>query len=145
VKTLKLLTGFGYFKKGRSFLLLPFFLFVTSCSVVNLSHYGRVTFHNGQQKNSFVFYVNDDFLKKNSNSKRDANNPKITEAESKLLLSLLKQKKSCLNKSQTPSFRIISRQEKIYDVTFAHLIESNYNAEPVAPRMYFGRCVADSF
>ncbi len=144
MKTLKLLTGFGYFKKGRSFLLLPFFLFVTSCAV-NFSNYGRVTFHSGQQKNSFVFYVNDDFLKKNSSSKRDENNPKMTEAESDLLFSLLRQKKSCLNGGRTPSFRIISRQEKVYDMTFAHLIETNYNAEPVAPRMYFGKCVTDSF
>lgn len=123
-------------------MLLPFFLFEVCC-VNDLSSYGKVVFHNGQQKNSFVFSVSDDFLKRNSDSKRDENNPKMTEAESDLLLSLLKQKKSCSENGQTPSFRIISRQEKVYDMTFAHLIESNYNAKPIAPRMYFGKCVTD--
>jgi hypothetical protein len=45
-----------------------------------------------------------------------------------------------MDRSRTPLFTITSRQEKIYDMTFAHLIEESYNARPVAPRMYFGQC-----
>jgi hypothetical protein len=56
------------------------------------------------------------------------------------LTNLLKEQKYCLNDSGYPSFIITSRQEKIYDMTFAHLIEQNYNARPIAPRMYFGQC-----
>ena len=64
----------------------------------------------------------------------------MTQAEAKLLTSLLKEQKYCLSDSGSPSFIITSRQEKIYDMTFAHLIEQNYNARPIAPRMYFGQC-----
>ena len=126
-------------KKGGSFLLLPFFLLIVSCAS-DLSHYGRVTLHNGSKKDSFVFSVNEEFIKSNPNSPKDKRNPKLTEAESELLANLLKQKSYCPNKYGSPLFDITSRQEKIYDMTFAHLIEQNYNAKPVAPRMYFGRC-----
>ncbi len=145
VKTLSFLIVNQNLKKGRGFLLLPFLFFVISCSSYNSSDQGRVTFHNGEKQSSFVFLVNDSFIKENSSSSSDKNHPKMTVAESDLLFSLLKQKKSCLNKSGTPSFRIISRQEKVYDMTFAHLIENSYNAKPLTPRMYFGRCEVESY
>lgn len=126
-------------KKGGSFLLLPFFLLVISCAF-DQSQHGRVTFHNKPNQDSFVFSVTDEFVRKNSTSPANKKNPKMTEAEAKLLSTLLKQKSYCLNKYGTPLFHITSRQEKIYDMTFAHLIEQNYNAKAVAPRMYFGRC-----
>lgn len=133
---------FGY-KKGRSFLLLPFFLFIVSCAG-DLSRYGRVTTHNTTtNKNSFVFAVNEQFLAENPNSKTDKKNPKMTEAEAKLLNSLLKQQSYCLNGYGSPVFIVTSRQEKIYDMTFAHLIEQNYNARPVTPRTYFGQCIKE--
>lgn len=126
-------------KKGRSFLLLPFFVFVVSC-YSDLSSHGRVTLHNTTSKDSFIFSVQDEFLQKNSSSKPDKSNPKISRAESKLLQTLLKQKRYCLNAYGTPTFTITSRQEKVYDITFAHLIENNYNARSIAPIVYYGRC-----
>ena len=126
-------------RNGRSFLLLPFFLFLISCAT-DLSRYGRITLHNTADNDSFVFSVSDEFLKINSTSTQDKKNPKMTEAESKLLTALLQQKKYCLDSYGSPFFTVTSRQEKIFDMTFAHLIEENYNARPIAPRMYFGRC-----
>ncbi|MBP7709688.1 MAG: hypothetical protein KA100_01285 [Rickettsiales bacterium] len=129
-------------KKGRSFLLLPFFLFVVSCSQ-NYSRYGRVTLHSNVGKDTFSFSVSEEFTKLNSGSPKDKKNPKMTEAEADLLASLLEQRNYCLSKKGSPLFSITSRQEKIYDMTFAHLIEQNYNSKPVAPRTYFGRCVKE--
>ncbi len=130
-------------KKGRSFLLLPFFLFVISCTS-DLSNYGRVTLqHSSTSNNLFVFSVSDEFTKSSLNSAKSETHPKMTEVEEKLLIKLLKQKKYCIGTNGLPFFSITSRQEKIYDMTFAHLIEQNYNAKAVAPRMYFGRCVKE--
>jgi hypothetical protein len=84
--------------------------------------------------------VSDEFLSSNSNSPKDKVFSKMTKAEADLIKILLKQKKYCLNKDGIPFFVITSRQEKIYDMTYAHLIEQNYKARPIAPRMYFGKC-----
>lgn len=132
-------TNFSY-KKGRSFLLLPFFLCAISCKNIDPAQYGRVTLHNTGDNNSFIFSVNDEFSQISKKSPIDKKNPRITEAESKLLMALLEQKKYCLDKNGDPHFLITSRQEKIFDMTFAHLIEQNYRARPIAPRMYFGQC-----
>jgi len=129
----------SFLKKGRSFLLLPFFLLSISCHS-DPSNYGRVTLHNTADRDSFIFSVNDEFIKMNSASPQDKKNPKMTKAEAGLLALLLQQKKYCLDAAGNPIFTITSRQEKIFDMTFAHLIEESYNARPVAPRMYFGRC-----
>jgi hypothetical protein len=126
-------------KKGRSFLLLPF-LFMAACTT-DPSRHGSISLHSTSDKNSFIFSVNDEFANATSTSPQDEKNPKITKAEAKLLAALLKQKKYCLNKHGTPLFAVTSRQEKIYDRTFAHLIEENYNARPIVPRMYFGQCL----
>lgn len=137
---LRLFLKFNY-KKGRSFLLLPFFIFMTYCAVdLKMSH-GRITLHNTGDKNSFIFLVDDEFIDANKNSPQDEYNPRMTVAESKLLLLLLREKKYCLNDAGNPIFTITSRQEKIFDVTFAHLIAENYRANPIAPRMYFGQCI----
>jgi hypothetical protein len=66
----------------------------------------------------------------------------MTEAESELLVKLLKQSKYCFNSDEKIFFKITSKQEKIYDMTFAHLIEQNYNARPVTPLMYYGECTS---
>ncbi len=127
------------YKKSRSFLLLLFFLLVTCCKA-DLPSYGRVSLYNNVDKNSFVFSVSDEFLLSSTKSPQDKKFPKMTEAESKLLFGLLQQKKYCLTKNGSPLFTITSRQEKIYDMTYAHLIEKNYKTRPIAPRMYFGQC-----
>ena len=127
------------YKKGRSFWLLPFFVFAFSCVNQDLSKSGRISFHNTGGKGSFIFTVSEEFVEDNKNSAQDKYNPKISEAEAALLTKLLKQSKYCLN-SKNPPFIITSKQEKIFDMTFAHLIEENYNARPIVPRTYFGQC-----
>lgn len=132
----------SYYKKGRSFLLLPFFLLAISCADKDLSRYGKISLHNTADHNSFVFSVSEEFSEKYKNSPKDKNNPKLSEAETKLLYVLLKQKQYCLNNGD-PLFSITSRQEKVFDMTFAHLIEQNYKARPIVPRMYYGRCKSE--
>jgi len=140
MQILKLIKSKSFnYKKGGKLIFLPFFLFAISCAG-NLSKYGRVTLHNTADKNSFVFSASEEFTKVNAASPKDKKFPKMTQAEVKLLINLLKEQKYCLNDSEGPNFIITSRQEKIYDMTFAHLIEQNYNARPIAPRMYFGQC-----
>ena len=102
------------------------------------SLHGKITPFNGS-KNSFSFSVDEQYLEKNQNSKKSEEHPQMTEAEDKLLTKLLKKQNYCKSDKGT-NFVITSRQEKIYDVTFSHLIEQNYKAKPVAPRMYFGEC-----
>ncbi|MDX2083323.1 MAG: hypothetical protein SFV53_05005 [Rickettsiales bacterium] len=116
------------------------FILAFSCATQDFSQYGRVNLY-GQGSKNFTFAVSDDYLRANQNSKPDKVNPKMTVAESDLLLNLLKQKKYCLNNSGKIFFRITSKQEKIYDMTFAHLIEQNYNARPVTPVIYYGECL----
>lgn len=123
-------------------LVLSSFFILSSCSSVDPFHDGKVELYNGNDSTSFVFTVSDSFTQKNKNSPSDKDNPKITKAESELLAALLTQKKICLGEDDVPLFRITSRQEKIFDATFAHLIEQNYKARPVAPKMYFGKCLS---
>jgi hypothetical protein len=120
---------------------LILFFVVASCAA-DKSRYGRVELYNGSgDRSSFVFTVSDDFISANKNSLQDKENPKLTEAESDLLASLLKERNFCLNKDGIVAFKITSRQEKIFDATFAHLIEENYRARPLTPRTYSGKCL----
>ncbi len=105
-----------------------------------MSQHGRVAFY-GNSKN-FTFSVSEDYSRANQGSKPDKTNPKLTKAESELLLSLLERKKYCVNAEGKIFFRITSKQEKVYDMTFAHLIEQNYNARPVTPVIYYGECLS---
>jgi hypothetical protein len=129
-------------KKGRSLRFLPFFIFLAACAMINPSRYGKVTLHNTGDLNSFTFIVSDEFLIKNNNSPQDQQNTKLSEAEAELLYNLLKQKKYCLAANGRPAFIVTSRQEKVFDMTFAHLIEKNYKSRPIVPRTYFGHCKA---
>ncbi len=122
-------------------LRLAFLLLIASCAV-NKARYGRVELYGaGDDRNSFVFTVSDEFTSQNKESLQDKKNPKITEAEAALLNYFLKEKKFCLDGEGDPLFEVTSRQEKIFDATFAHLIEENYKARPLAPKMYFGKCI----
>ena len=124
---------------NRITILAALALAVSAC-ISNPSLYGKVKQYSTSDKKSFVFSIDEEFLRKHQNSSKDENYPLMTESEVKLLQALLMQNNYCLNSEGKPSFVINSRQEKIYDVTFAHLIEQSYNARPVAPRMYFGAC-----
>jgi hypothetical protein len=63
--------------------------------------------------------------------------------ELKLLMQFLKRDRYCINQSGDLSFKINSKQEKIYDITFSSLIEKSYNAKPISPVTYFGECLKD--
>lgn len=126
--------------KSRAFLFLPL-IFFNYCSQ-NYSSHGRVKFYNNGNKDTFSVSVTEEFVKLNPNSPPDKKNPKITEAEGKLIERFLKQEGHCLkNNKGSPLFIITNRQEKIYDITFAHLIEGSYNSKPLTPLIYFGRCI----
>jgi hypothetical protein len=120
---------------------LLFFIFVTSCAAKDLSQYGRVTFY-GQDSKNFTFFVSEEYVRANRDSKPDKSNPRMTKAETELLLNLLERRSYCVNDQGKILYRITSKQEKIYDMTFAHLIEQNYNARPVTPVMYYGECLS---
>ncbi len=117
-----------------------FLLFLAVSCATDMSHQGRVELYNAGDRNSFVFTVSDEFTSSHKISLADEKNPKITQAEAVLLTSLLKEKKFCLDEDGIPLFEVTSRQEKIFDATFAHLIEENYRARPLAPKTYFGKC-----
>ncbi len=118
-------------------------LFISSC--VNQFGYdkdaAKLSFFNSANKKTFSFVVNDQFIKAHANSGPSALYPKMNVAELKLLMSFLRDNNYCINKNGELSFKINSKQEKIYDVTFSSLIEENYNAKPVSPTTYFGECL----
>ncbi len=104
----------------------------------DLSKYGKPNIHKSQEgADAFTFVVDEEYLSANQNSKKDPKNPFMTKAETALLKNLLSKQNYCAK----DGFKITSKQEKIYDITFAHLIEQNYKARPVAPRMYYGSCL----
>ena len=115
------------------------FILLSSC-ISNPSRYGKIRQYSTSDKKSLVFSVDDNFLQEHENSKKDENYSLMTQSEVALLKALMMEQNYCLNSESKPDFKINSRQEKIYDVTFAHLIEQSYNARVVAPRMYFGEC-----
>lgn len=134
------------FKKGsnlkcllRFSRLLPFFI-ATSCILDPTSH-GRVVKRNSIDKNLFIFSVKQEYVTKHKDSPQDKKNPKITKAESRLLVKLLDLANYCINEEGDVVFRITSKQEKIYDMTYASLIEESYHARPLTPLMYYGQCL----
>ncbi len=133
------------FKKSRViFGALLFFMFVTSCSHRDMTQDGKVTLRGPKSKN-FTFTVSEEYIQAHKNSKISNKDPKLTEAEFDLLINLLDHKQYCVNDQGKVFFRITSKQEKVYDMTFAHLIEQNYNARPVMPAMYYGECLNRPF
>jgi hypothetical protein len=135
---LKMLPLLNILKKTTFFLLL----ILSSCAS-GILHQGRVELYGAGDRNSFVFTVSDEFTLSHKDSLPDKKNPKITQAEADLLVTLLKEKKFCLDSDGDLLFEITSRQEKIFDATFAHLIEESYKARAIAPKMYFGKCLKD--
>lgn len=121
-------------------LLRLFILLLAFSCATDQRRYGRVETYGDNDRSSFLFTVSDEFVAGHKDSLPDKTNPKITTAESSLLVALLKEKEFCLNQDGAPTFTILSRQEKIFDATFAHLIENNYRARPLTPRTYAGKC-----
>jgi hypothetical protein len=119
------------------------FVLILLFSCTNGDHfkYGKVSFHATADKNFFVFTVDDNFYKKYKNSPNNKTHPRLSDQEYKMLKTLLKDKKYCIENSINPQFEIISRQEKIFDATFSKLIAENYNAKPLAPVSYYGKCL----
>ncbi len=118
-------------------------LLISSC--VNKFGYdsdsAKLSFFNSTNKKAFSFVVDNKFIKKNAKSQPSALYPKMNVAELKLLMSFLRDKNYCINQNGELSFKINSKQEKVYDATFSSLIEQNYNAKPVSPATYFGECL----
>jgi len=126
-------------KRGKNLRVLPLFLFVFSCGY-DANKYGKVKIHENSEQKSFTFMVSDQFVKDNANSSLVKGNVQMTKAEHSLLSSILRKDKLCLNNYGFPSFVVTSKQEKVYDVTYASLIEEHYNAPSITPITYFGKC-----
>lgn len=124
--------------KGRSLLLLPFLFFVISCKS-SITQGDVKMYDSVNKKGYFAFTVDQNFERENSKSPLDKKYKKMTVSEVDLLTKILKNKGYCQKDSET-SFVILSKQEKIYDMTFAHLIEENYKSRPLTPKTFFGYC-----
>lgn len=128
-------------KQKASFFLLSMLIITTSCKNPDYLKYGRITFHVASQSDYFVYTVDDIFYKKYKNSPNNKKHPRLSDEEYKMLITLLREGKYCLKKSLNPDFEIISRQEKIYDVTFAKVIAESLNSKSLYPVSYYGRCL----
>ncbi len=116
-------------------------ILLSSCANSDYFKYGKVTFHATSNNDFFVFTVDDNFYKKYKNSPNNKNHPRLSDEEYSMLKTILKSKKYCIENSINPQFEIISRQEKIFDATFSKLIAENYNAKPLTPVSYYGKCL----
>lgn len=124
-----------------SSVVVPFFFLLLSSCVSTSVRDARVQFDESD-KTSFVFFIEHRNRAGHLNVERSELHPQLTKEEARVLDKILRKQGSCsLNNDKIPSFQVISRQEEVYDVTYAGLIEQNYNPRPVAPIMYFGRCI----
>jgi hypothetical protein len=115
-------------------------ILLTSCSLTKINDTGRVDL-NDASGISFNFSINEERTNKDFSLSKDKNYPEMTELSAKLLMKILKRKKYCLNKEGKIDFMILSRQEKIYDITYSGLIEQSYSAKkPLSPIIYYGKC-----
>ncbi len=121
--------------------LILFLTLSFSCTNADYFKYGKVTFHATSKNDFFVFTVDDNFYKKYKNSPNNKNHPRLSDEEYNMLKAILKNKKYCIENSINPQFEIISRQEKIFDTTYSKLIAESYNAKPLAPVSYYGKCL----
>jgi hypothetical protein len=121
-----------------SLISLPIF---SSCFFAPNSDGVKLNFFQSKNKQSFSFVVSERFLQHHQGSESSALYPAMTNAELRVLMKNLRNNKYCINKDADLSFKIKSKQEKIYDITFSGLIEQNYNAKPISPVTYFGECI----
>ena len=125
------------YKKGIILTIMPFLLFC--CSVEN-NYSSYVKVENIGNKKFFTFFVDDEFIAKNYKSPPYKKFPKISIAEYELLLKLIKNDNKC--GFEKLDIVIHSRQDKVYDTTFAHLVSQNYRARPISPVIYNGECLS---
>lgn len=123
------------------FLCISLFILSACVSQADLNSVKLSFFKSSSGKKTFSFVVGEDLIKRHYNSKPSNVYPKMTEVELKLLKKVLQDNKYCINKNGELSFKITSKQEKIYDVTFPNLIERNYRAKSITPTTYFGECI----
>jgi hypothetical protein len=129
-------------KSSKITILLLLFLITLACTSKKASKSpASLSFHITGSKKTFIFTVSEDFLSQNKSSAVHKKHTKLTNAEFDLLLSLLKEKKYCLDNKNKYAFSIDSRQEKIFDVTYSQLIAKSYNAKPISPVSYYGSCI----
>ncbi len=116
-------------------------MLATSCAIVDADKYGKVSLYKSTSKSpTFLFKVEESYVAKTIDSAKDEEHPLLSEAQVKLLNQILINQKLCLDEYNYPKFTITSKQQRIYDVTFANLIEQSYNAKPVTPLTFFGKC-----
>lgn len=128
---------------SRIFILL--LLIITSCATTlskEDKHSAKLSFLNSaNNKKAFSFAISDDFIKNHIDSKPSELYSKMNVDELALLTKFLQNNNYCINKNGELSFKITSKQDKVYDITFSSLIEQNYNARPISPATYFGECL----
>jgi hypothetical protein len=126
------------YKKLSVILLL---ITISACSTIQISsRHGQIRPLGTVDKNAFSFTVDDEFIRQYQGSEQDKKHSLLTKMEAKLLIKLLVEGKYCLDSRGNPQFQITSKQERIFDSTYAHMIETSYNAKPITPRTYFGVC-----
>ncbi len=125
-----------------------FIVFLASSCMANFAKYGKVELYNNYStvnvksgSRHFTFRIREIFEKKYGTKERDEKHPILSKSEADLLNKIMKKEGYCLDFDEEPSYVITSKQEKIYDITFANLIEQNYNARPVSPKTFFGKCI----
>ncbi len=124
------------------FFAVSFLLLLLQSCHQDYSKHGKVSIYQSSSKSkAFLFKVEGEFSASNSSSESDKNHKFLSKAEVGLLNDLLVNESLCLDEFHHPSYVITSKQEKIYDITFANLIEQSYNARPVSPLTYFGKCL----
>jgi len=129
-------------KSDKIFIFLSLFLILFACSFKKTDKFpASLSYHATGSKKTFIFTVSEHFILQNTPHIVHKKHTKLTNAEFNLLISLLKEKKYCLNNQNKYDFVIDSRQEKIFDITYSQLIAKNYNAKPIASISYYGSCV----
>jgi hypothetical protein len=127
----------------RTIFLFFLLIFIPSCknSYFISNKVAKLLPLSSVSKKAFSFVVSEELINSNSSHKPSSLYPKMNVAELELLMKLMRNQKYCINSEGDLSFKINSKQEKIYDVTFSSLIEQSYNAKPVSPTTYFGECL----
>ena len=116
---------------------------IASCFSQHDEDSAKLILFNSNNKKTFSFVVSEQFAKNHLKSSQSSVFPKMNVAELQLLTQFLKQNKYCIDKNGKLSFAVNSKQDKVYDITFANVIEQSYNAKPVSPVTYFGECLGD--